>query len=60
MITNLTISYSVGYINVVLSTDTDGENLPYNLADIFAKVIKESMANPEMVIEDLKTMIEYD
>ena len=54
MISNLTIIYEVDHVNVVLSTDIDGENTPYNLAEIFARVIKDSNANEEMVIEQLK------
>ena len=60
MIDNLKISYELDRdISVILSTETGyDDNLPHNLAVMFAKVIKDSDANADMVIEDLK--IELD
>ena len=60
MIDNLRISYELDRdISVILSTETGhDDNLPYNLAAIFAKVVKDSNANADMVIENLK--IELD
>ena len=60
MIDNLKISYDYDRdISVTLSTDTgyDENNLPYNLAALFARVIKDSNANEDMVIENLTDMI---
>ena len=60
MIHNLKISYDYDIdISVTLSTDTgyDENNLSYNLAALFAKVIKDSNANENMVIENLTEMI---
>lgn len=54
MIRNLTISYYVDNVNVKLYTETDDDNLPYNLADIFARVVKDSNANEEILLEQLK------
>ena len=56
MIDNLKISYELDRdISVILSTETGyNDNLPNNLAAIFAKVIKDSRANADMVIENLK------
>ena len=54
MIRNLTISYYVDNVNVKLYTETDDDNTPYNLADIFARVVKDSNANEEILIEQLK------
>ena len=56
MIDNLKISYELDrYISVVLSTSTGyDDNLPHNLAAVFAKVINDSRANADMVIENLK------
>ena len=56
MIDNLTISYELDRdISVTLSTQTGyDDNLPHNLAAVFAKVIKDSNANADMVIENLK------
>ena len=60
MIDNLKISYELDRdISVTLSTETGyDDNLPHNLASVFAKVIKDSCANADMVSEDLK--IELD
>ena len=60
MIDNLKVSYELDRdISVILSTETGyDDNLPHNIADVFAKVIKDSNANADMVIEDLK--IELD
>ena len=56
MIDNLTISYDLDRdISVILSTDTGyDDNLPHNLAAVIAKVINDSRANKDMVIENLK------
>ena len=56
MIGNLTISYELGRnISVILSTSTGyDDNLPHNLAAVIAKVINDSRANKDMVIENLK------
>ena len=56
MIDNLKISYEYDrYISVVLSTSTGyDDNLPHNLAAVFAKVIKDSCVNADMVIDNLK------
>lgn len=60
MIDNFKISYELDRdLSVTLSTETGyNDNLPHNLAAVFAKVIKESRANADMVIENLK--IELD
>ena len=54
MIRNLTISYYVDNVNVKLYTETDDDNVPYKLADIFARVVKDSNANEEILLEQLK------
>ena len=60
MIDNLKISYELDRdISVTLSTDTGcDDNLPHNLAAVFARVIKDSRANTDMVLENIK--IELD
>ena len=60
MIDNLKISYELDrYISVTLSTETGyDDNLPHNLASVFAKVVKDSRANADIVIENLK--MEFD
>ena len=56
MIDNLTISYELDRdISVTLSTSTGyDDNLPHNLAAVIAKVIKDSRANKDMGIKNLK------
>lgn len=62
MIDNLTISYELDRdISVILQTETGyDDNLPHNLAAVFAKVIKDSRANADMAIESLKSELEYE
>ena len=61
MIQDLAISYISNGIETTLTIkDEHYDNLPYKLADIFAKVIRESDANPQIVIENLKNAFEYD
>ena len=62
MIDNLKISYELDRdISVTLSTETVyDDNLPHNLAAVFAKVIKDSNANADMVIENLKMELEHE
>ena len=62
MIENLKISYELDRdIAVTLSTETGyDDNLPHNLAAVIAKVIKDSRANADMVIENLKMELDYE
>ena len=62
MIDNLTISYELDRdISVTLSTETGyDDNLSHNLAAVFAKVIKDSRANADMVIENLKIALDNE
>ena len=58
MIEDLTISYLCNGIETTLTIkDEYYDNMPYNLADIFAKVIRESDANVQIVIERLKNTL---
>lgn len=55
MINYLKINYISEGIQVTLSyEDTYSDNLPYDLATMFRKVIEDSDANPEIVINELK------
>ena len=55
MIKDLTISYVCNDIETTLTIKHEYYgNMPYNLADMFAKVIRESDANAQIVIERLK------
>ena len=61
MISDLTISYISNGIETTLTIkDEYYDNLPYKLADMFEKVIRESDANPQKVIENLKNAFEYE
>ena len=62
MIDNLKISYELGRdITVTLTTDTvHDDDLPHNLAAMFAKVIRDSRADMEMVIGNLKMELDNE
>ena len=61
MIQDLTISYICNGIETTLTIkDEHYDNMPYNLADIFEKVIRESDVNAQIVIENLKGVFEYE
>lgn len=61
MIQDLTISYVCNGIETTLTIKDDHyDNMPYNLADMFAKVIRDSDANAQIVIENLKGVFEYE
>lgn len=62
MIDNLKINYELDRdISVTLSTETGyDDNLPHNLAAVFAKVIKDSRTNTDMVLENLKIELENE
>ena len=56
MIDNLKISYELDRdMSVITSTETGyDDNLPHNLAAVFAKVIKDSRVNADMLVDNLK------
>ena len=62
MIDNLKISYELDRdMSVIISTETGyDDNLPHNLAAVFAKVVKDSNVNADMVIENLKMDLDYE
>ena len=61
MIQDLTITYVCNGIETTLTImDEHYNNIPYDLANIFEKIIRESDANPQIVIENLKSVFEYD
>lgn len=61
MIQDLTISYVCNGIETTLTIKDDRyDNMPYNLADMFEKVIRESDANTHIAIENLKNAFEYE
>lgn len=54
---NLKISYKMGSMNVEMSVEF---LLPYDLADLFARVMEDSNVNTDMVIERLAEKFEYN
>lgn len=54
MIDNLTITFESNGITHTLDVPTRDENLTYNLATAFTEIIKQSDANADIVINDLK------
>ena len=61
MISDFTISYICNGIETTLTIKDDHyDNMQYKLADMFEKVLRESDANPQIVIENLKNAFEYE
>lgn len=62
MIDNINISYIVDGIEVNLSIPQEEvlENLPYNLANMFSRLINDTNANPALVIEQMKQYLEVE
>ena len=61
MIQDLTISYVWNGIETTLTIKDDCyDNMPYNLSDMFEKVIRASFANPQLIIDRLKDAFEYE
>ena len=61
MIQDLTISYVCNSIETTLTIKDDHyDNMPYNLSNMFERVIRESDANPQIVIDYLKSTFEYE
>lgn len=55
MVDNIKISYhNNGVITTMELADEWSDNLPYVLADIFRRLIEDTNANPEIVINELK------
>ena len=58
MIDNVKINYTLNSINVTLSLE-DKDNLPYDLAEMFIKVIDDSNVSPKVVIDELIRINKY-
>lgn len=59
MFHDLTVSYVNDGIETTLTIDDDYcDNLPYNLAAIFSRVVKETNANPKIVIEEMESYLD--
>ncbi len=53
MIQRLNINYDCNGLTYSVSVPTEDENLPYNLAEAFAHIIKQSDTNENIVIQSL-------
>lgn len=61
MFSDLEIKFKEQGIIHTLKIDEDyQDNLPYRLAEIFATVIHESSASPQVIIDELKSTFEYE
>lgn len=52
MIDQITVHYEKGGVNVTLRVDYD-DSLPYNLAELFRRIIEDTDVNPEILFEQL-------
>lgn len=62
MIENLKVSYTKNSdLHVTLELVAEvGQNLPYELAALFAQIIEDSQVNRELVLKELITSLSYD
>lgn len=62
MIKNLKVSYTKNSdLHVTLEPVAEVEqNLPYELAGLFAQIIEESQVNRELVLKELANNLSYD
>lgn len=61
MFSDLEIKFKEQGIIHTLKIDEDyQDNLPYRLAEMFATVIHESSASPQVIIDELKSTFEYE
>lgn len=62
MIENININYRIDGIDIKLSIADDEieDNLPYNLSNMFSRLVKDTNANPALVIEDMKQWLEVE
>ena len=61
MFGDLEIKFKTQGIIHTLKIDEDyQDNLPYRLAEMFATVIRESSASPQVITEELKSIFEYE
>ena len=62
MIENININYRIDGIDINLSIADDEieNNLPYNLSNMFSRLVKDTNANPALLIEDMKQWLEVE
>ena len=59
MIDNLKVSYTEKGLSYTVSTETNYDNLPYNIADLFEDILIHSAANDNIVIGELINRFNY-
>lgn len=62
MIENININYRIDGIdiNISIADDEIENNLPYNLGNMFSRLVKDTNANPALVIEGMKQWLEVE
>lgn len=62
MIENININYRIDGIDINLSIADDEieNNLPYNLGNMFSRLVKDTNSNPALVIEGMKQRLEVE
>ena len=62
MIENININYRIDGIDINLSIADDEieNNLPYNLSNMFSRLVKDTNANPALLIEGMKQWLEVE
>lgn len=60
MITDITITFNNHSIIYSMQIPEADDNIPYNLADVFAELIRQTNANEEIVIEQLISEFDYN
>ena len=61
MIQDLKISYVCNGIETTLTIKDDHyDNMPYNLGNMFSRLVKDTNANPALVIESMKQWLEVE
>ena len=61
MIENLNVNYTLNGVKVTLSiNDCCYGNLPYNLADMFSRIVNDADANPSEVVDTMKLSLNIE
>ena len=62
MVDEINISYIVDGIevNLVLPKYEVEYNLPYDLANMFSRLVKDTNVNPALIIENMKQVLEVE
>lgn len=61
MFKDLTINYTLNGVKITLSIDDNCyNNLPYNLADMFVKVVNDTDVNPSTIIDEMKLSLNIE